>query len=310
MRRRSRAIGWTGIVGLEGVRARIAMLQTPGGAGRIEPTKFTDPCPAMSASARRRTLWASASSTKNSTASATSAQASAASSERRQPVSVPVGIVRLYPRAGRAAKGEHGASLGATPPGRRRAPSSAASSSRVFAGSQQRSARARPVGPLQEGHPRGLDRHSSRVRVRCRGPCAVVCDPHARPEDELVGLGREVGGTEVEVRRLREVAGSREARLPASAISYACASRSSLPKLRGADRRDPRRGCQIACARPRRRPAPRSSPRTVGRARRRPRPRPRPGHAAAARRRPRRARDTRPPSPRALPRGPSCSPGR
>ena len=48
------------VVGLEGVRAEIAMLQTPDGNGRLELTKFHSPSTRAATDTRRRTRRASA----------------------------------------------------------------------------------------------------------------------------------------------------------------------------------------------------------------------------------------------------------
>ena len=42
-RRRSRGLGWTSTVGLNDVRADIAMMRTPDGHGRVELSKFHTP---------------------------------------------------------------------------------------------------------------------------------------------------------------------------------------------------------------------------------------------------------------------------
>ena len=48
------------VVGLDGVRADIAMMRTPDGHGRVELSKFhTPPAVEPSRKARRRTRWAS-----------------------------------------------------------------------------------------------------------------------------------------------------------------------------------------------------------------------------------------------------------
>ena len=65
-------------VGLDGVRADIAMMRTPDGHGRVELTRFHTP-PAVRAEprARRRMRWASAASCSLSTTSTTSSPACA-----------------------------------------------------------------------------------------------------------------------------------------------------------------------------------------------------------------------------------------
>jgi catechol 2,3-dioxygenase-like lactoylglutathione lyase family enzyme len=64
------------VVGLEGVRAQIVMLQTPDGHGRIELAKFHTPSADGATSARRRTLRASATSRSPLTTSRPSSLAS------------------------------------------------------------------------------------------------------------------------------------------------------------------------------------------------------------------------------------------
>ncbi len=62
--------GWVDrVVGLEGVRAEIVMLETPDGHGRFELAKFHAPSDRVATGTRRRTLLASATSHSKSTIS-------------------------------------------------------------------------------------------------------------------------------------------------------------------------------------------------------------------------------------------------
>ncbi len=68
--------GWVDrVVGLEGVRAEIAMVETPDGHGRLELTKFHAPSTGAATGTRRRTPRASAMSHSQSTTSTPSSPA-------------------------------------------------------------------------------------------------------------------------------------------------------------------------------------------------------------------------------------------